>query len=78
MKLSTAFLTIALSSLHICTSLSILGGEQAVLDSGTDLSVPGDNPLEYCQDPSDYILAIEHVDLNPNPPNPYVHLARLL
>ena len=73
MKLFTALLTIAFSSLPICSSLSFLRGEQAVLDSITDLNVPGNNPLVYCQDPSNYILAIDHVDLDPNPPNAYVH-----
>ncbi|KAL8642436.1 MAG: hypothetical protein Q9228_000864 [Teloschistes exilis] len=33
-----------------------------------DLSVPGDNPLEFCSDPSGFILTINHVDLEPNPP----------
>ena len=32
--------------------------------------VPGDNPLEFCDDPKDYILEIEKVDLDPNPPKP--------
>ncbi|USW54703.1 Putative sterol transport protein NPC2 [Septoria linicola] len=34
----------------------------------TNLSVPGDNPLEHCKDPKDDILAIKKVDLDPNPP----------
>jgi len=33
-----------------------------------DLSVPGDNPLNYCAKPEDNILEIEKVDLSPNPP----------
>jgi len=33
------------------------------------LPVPGENPLLYCANPSDYILSIDHVDLNPNPPS---------
>lgn len=32
------------------------------------LSVPGDNPLQHCQDPKDDILTLESVDLDPNPP----------
>ncbi|RAK99196.1 ML domain-containing protein [Aspergillus ibericus CBS 121593] len=32
--------------------------------------VEGENPLEYCSDPSSYILQIEKVDLSPNPPLP--------
>lgn len=34
----------------------------------SDLSVPGDNPLEHCADPKDDILALKAVDLTPNPP----------
>lgn len=33
-------------------------------------AVKGDNPLEYCNDPSSYLLQIDHVDLTPNPPLP--------
>lgn len=32
--------------------------------------VPGDQPLNFCQDPSDYILEVHNVDLVPNPPVP--------
>lgn len=78
MKLSTTLLTIAFSSLPICSSLSFGGGDQAVLDSDTDLKVPGDNPLVYCQDPTKNILAIQRVDLDPNPPDAYVHHTCLL
>ncbi|KAI9864160.1 MAG: Phosphatidylglycerol/phosphatidylinositol transfer protein, partial [Pleopsidium flavum] len=38
------------------------------LDSSDELKIPGDNPLEYCQKPTNDILAIEKVDLDPNPP----------
>jgi hypothetical protein len=37
-----------------------------------DFKVPGENPLYFCADPKDNILEIEKVDLNPNPPTPYV------
>lgn len=40
-----------------------------------EYKVPGDNPLYFCADPADYILQIEKVDLDPNPPKPYVHRA---
>lgn len=39
-----------------------------------EFKVPGDNPLYFCADPADYILQIEKVDLDPNPPKPYVCL----
>lgn len=41
-----------------------------------EYKVPGDNPLYFCADPADYILQIEKVDLDPNPPKPYVCLKR--
>ncbi|MCJ1364786.1 Phosphatidylglycerol/phosphatidylinositol transfer protein [Acarospora aff. strigata] len=69
MKLSTALLSITFPTLALSKSLSFLSDSQAPLGSDTDLAVPGDNPLVYCQDPSDNILAIQHVNLDPNPPN---------
>jgi len=30
--------------------------------------VPGENPLEFCEESKDYILDIKNVDLDPNPP----------
>lgn len=33
--------------------------------------VPGENPLEHCDDPADDILIIKSVDLSPNPPVAY-------
>jgi hypothetical protein len=37
-----------------------------------EFKVPGDNPLYFCNDPADYILTIDKVELDPNPPKPYV------
>lgn len=39
-----------------------------------NLPVKGNNPLEYCADPSPHLLQIDSVDLKPNPPVPYVYL----
>lgn len=60
-------------------SLSVGGsswttGNQAVINA--EFKVPGDNPLYFCADPKDYILKIDNVDLNPNPPLPYVYLSQ--
>ncbi|KAL8709298.1 MAG: hypothetical protein Q9220_005891 [cf. Caloplaca sp. 1 TL-2023] len=59
------------ASLCLCTlvaSKSFLFGasQHALVDDATH--VPGDNPLIFCADPSDYILTIDNVDLDPNPP----------
>ena len=46
--------------------------------SSNGLQVPGDSPLRYCEDPTDDILQIDHVNLNPNPPKPYAcHLVQI-
>jgi hypothetical protein len=51
---------------------SILPGfaskSQAIISS--ELSVPGKNPLNFCADPANFVLTIDHVDLSPNPPVP--------
>jgi len=49
---------------------NIFGGPQHVMGSidTLDNSVPGKNPLDFCEDPKDHILEIKTVDLEPNPP----------
>ena len=37
-------------------------------DDDETYTVPGKNPLNFCADPRDYLLTIDHVDLKPNPP----------
>ncbi|KAL9047326.1 MAG: hypothetical protein Q9214_000068 [Letrouitia sp. 1 TL-2023] len=49
------------------SSFSFFGGDQKPLVND-ELSVPGDNPLTFCANPTNYILTIEYVDLDPNPP----------
>lgn len=50
-----------------CLAAASFFGAQTVLDD-SDLSVPGDNPLEYCKATDDDKLIIDYVDLDPNPP----------
>jgi len=54
------------------------GGDQAQVPIQTQDDranpVPGDNPLEFCAPPDDYLLEIESVDLSPNPPEAGVTL----
>ncbi|KKY24104.1 putative phosphatidylglycerol phosphatidylinositol transfer protein [Phaeomoniella chlamydospora] len=67
MKFASVIVPFAYFSL--ATSLSLLGSDQAALNEGNEaLKVPGENPLTYCADPSDYILSIDYADLDPNPP----------
>lgn len=68
MKLTTSLLPLFLSSLATSSSLSFFGSDQQVLDE--NLKVPGDNPLEFCDKNDDFILTIDNVDLDPNPPQP--------
>jgi hypothetical protein len=66
MRLLTVFLS-ALSVISVSASPSWLPSQVAISE---DFTVPGDNPLNFCADPKDYILDIKKVDLSPNPPQP--------
>ena len=68
MKLTTALLPLFFSSLATSSSLSFFGSDQQVLDE--DFDVPGDNPLKFCGKNDEYILTLNNVDLEPNPPLP--------
>ena len=66
MHVTTFVLPLLVTSLASAKSLSLFGSGQQPLDAKLD--VPGDNPLQFCQATSDYILLIQNVDLAPNPP----------
>lgn len=66
MKLATV-IPLLISSFAASKSLSLFGSDQQILDS--ELAVPGENPLEYCQKGDNYTLTINNVDLSPNPPS---------
>ena len=69
MKLTSLVPLFLCTSLATSKSLSFFGGDQSALNvDDNDLSVPGENPLVFCRDTSDDILAIDYVDLTPNPP----------
>ncbi|KAI4135366.1 MAG: hypothetical protein LQ347_000732 [Umbilicaria vellea] len=68
MRLVTVLLPLLLPVL--ATSKSVSFGKQETLIVDGSLKVPGANPLKFCQDPSDNILAIQNVNLAPNPPTP--------
>ena len=73
MRLSiAAALTLLLTPLVASESLPLFGHRQQALGNVNDKSsqVPGESPLEYCQDNKEDILVIEHVNLTPNPPVP--------
>ena len=67
MRLTPFLLTLCLSCVAVSNTLSLFGSDQQVLDD--ELTVPGDNPLFYCQPTEENsILQIDYVDLTPNPP----------
>lgn len=71
MRLAASIFALLLSSCVASNALSFFGSSQDVLEDD-DLNVPGDNPLKFCEKENSYTLAIEKVDLDPNPPSPYV------
>lgn len=70
MKVSAVLLAASSAASVSAAATWTMGGNQVVINE--DWKVPGDNPLYFCADPKDYILDIENVDLDPNPPQPYV------
>ncbi|KAI4120482.1 MAG: hypothetical protein LQ338_006992 [Usnochroma carphineum] len=66
MKFSLIFVPPFLSAFVASKSFLFATEQQTLVDDS--LSVPGENPLEFCSDQSDYILTIDNVDLDPNPP----------
>ena len=69
MKLLTLFATALLAATASARS-SLLRSSIDVAPYDDALKVPGENPLQHCQDPKDDILELESVDLDPNPPLP--------
>ncbi|KAF2091930.1 phosphatidylglycerol/phosphatidylinositol transfer protein precursor [Saccharata proteae CBS 121410] len=68
MKPATLLLAVA-SPLLVSARSSLfsgLTGSQVAITEG--LEVPGNNPLVFCEEPSNNILTIDQVDLTPNPP----------
>lgn len=63
--LTTAFLATAASARG-----GFFGSSIDIAPFEESLKVPGENPLQHCQDPKDDILDLESVDLDPNPPKP--------
>jgi len=66
MRFSSTFTTLLLGVVVAGEGLSLFGN-QKVLGDGE--AVPGVNPLSFCKkDHDNDLLALEHVDLTPNPP----------
>ncbi|KAL8780486.1 MAG: hypothetical protein Q9213_006446 [Squamulea squamosa] len=67
MKLAFSTAPLFLSCLVASRSFPFVGNQQQIL-ADDNLSVPGNNPLSFCSDPTNFILTIDNVDLDPNPP----------
>lgn len=72
--LSASALLLTVPLISAASFPSVFDPSQATLRDKPDekLQIPGNNPLEFCQDPSNYLVEIDNVDLTPNPPQPYV------
>ncbi|KAL3470649.1 ML domain-containing protein [Aspergillus californicus] len=66
--LSSAAALLCLAPLSVTATPASFWSSQDVITNGG--SVAGKNPLEYCSNPSEDILDIKWVDLDPNPPKP--------
>jgi hypothetical protein len=66
MKAATLLMS-AVCAVSVAATPSWMPSQVAINE---DLSVPGDNPLNFCSDPKDNILELKSVDLSPNPPVP--------
>ncbi|KAL4979958.1 Phosphatidylglycerol/phosphatidylinositol transfer protein [Aspergillus desertorum] len=72
--LSPAAALLCLAPLAVtATPASFFGNIQDIIAEGAP--VKGDNPLEYCSEPSGDLLEIQSVDLAPNPPKAGTTLA---
>lgn len=69
MRLSAVFV----AAVSTASALSIFGSGDKTVVANDDLKIPGQSPLELCdQDHYDDIVKIQSVDLLPNPPESYV------
>ena len=68
MYIVATVIPVLLASFATSKSLSFFGHSQTVLNDKLD--VPGENPLQFCQNTSNYSLIIQNVNLTPNPPKP--------
>ncbi|KAJ6064347.1 hypothetical protein N7499_013027 [Penicillium canescens] len=69
MKFLSAGLLALTAPLASAAAFSLFDPSQVSLKTDdSKFPVEGDNPLNYCADPTSYRLEIESVDLTPNPP----------
>jgi hypothetical protein len=65
MRVLPAILLATSATLATAISFDISSGSQKTLAGA---SIPGENPLVYCEATDDYILDIDYINISPNPP----------
>jgi len=58
----------------ICATAAALEFQSPLRTQEEKVKVPGENPLNYCKPPKDYLVNIEYINLTPNPPVPGMNL----
>lgn len=74
MKLSATLSALSLFAAFATASNLFQQLASAAVDitASSGSKVPGESPLEYCEDTHNHILELEKINLIPNPPIPYV------
>lgn len=68
MRVLPAILLVTSASVAVSGNLLSFDISQKALSDTLGASIPGDNPLTYCEATDDYILDIEYINIKPNPP----------
>jgi hypothetical protein len=68
MKVLTTVVLVASASLATSRNLLFPGNPQHALSDTQGASIPGKNPLTYCESTDGYILDIDYINITPNPP----------
>ena len=68
MRVLTTILLVASASIAASRNVLNLGNPQKALSHIQSDSIPGKNPLTYCESPDDYILDLDYLNITPNPP----------
>jgi len=61
-------LLLAASATLATAGLGFFDNSQTSLGNPVGASIPGENPLIYCEATDDYILDIDYINIQPNPP----------
>ena len=68
MKIQTTVALALTASTAAAANWSPFGNQKPLAGTKDAEKVPGENPLEFCEETTDYTVKIKNVDLDPNPP----------